>query len=236
MADVQLLDVRQRRDGNDILVGKTVSGVHRQAQRVTVVRRPGETSQLRRLVRVAAGVGVLTRVQLHRVRSQRRRMVEGVQVGIDEEGGADTRRLEPPQGGGDSRPHGIGSQVQSPLGGHLLALLGYQRRLHGRQFHRDVDDGRGRRQLEVDPGADGLRQEAHIAVVDVAPVLAQVDGDPVGAPQFGEHRRADWIGFVGPARLTHRGDVIDVDVEPHRRVLEPCLALLTRGAVPGSMW
>ena len=45
-------------------------------------------------------------------------------------------------------------------------------------------------------------------------VLAQVGGDPVGAGGFAQRRGGDRIGFVGASRLTDRGDMIDVDVQP----------------------
>ena len=38
---------------------------------------------------------------------------------------------------------------------------------------------------------------------------------PSAAAELGQDRRADRVGLVGAARLPHRGDVIDVDVEPH---------------------
>ena len=57
-------------------------------------------------------------------------------------------------------------------------------------------------------------QQAQVALLDVAAVLAQVDGDAVGAAEQGQHRRRHGVGFVRPPRLPQRGDVVDVDAEP----------------------
>ena len=73
----------------------------------------------------------------------------------------------------------------------------------------------GRGHLEVEHAAHGLAQEAHVAILDVAAIFAQVHGDAVGAGELDERRRPHRIGIRGAARLAQRGDVIDVDVELH---------------------
>ena len=72
----------------------------------------------------------------------------------------------------------------------------------------------GGRHLQVEDAAHGLAQHAHVAVLDVPPVLAQVHGDAVGARQLAQRRRRHGVGIAGAALLAQRGDVIDVDVKP----------------------
>ena len=60
----------------------------------------------------------------------------------------------------------------------------------------------------------GAAQDLHVAVLDVPPVLAQVDGDAVGAGQFGQRRGGHRVGLADPARLAHGGHMIDVDSQP----------------------
>ena len=62
-----------------------------------------------------------------------------------------------------------------------------------------------------------LAQAPHVLVLDVAPVLAQVHGDAVGAAEVRLDRRPDRVGLIGAARLAHRGDVVDVDAELDHR-------------------
>ena len=159
-------------------------------------------------------------------------MVERPGVGVDEERGAGAGRFEAVERRADGVPHRGGGQVEAALGGDLFALLGDERGLHRRERHRDVDHGVGGREFEVDAGTNRLGQEAHVAVVDVAPILAQVDGDAVGAAQLGQHGRADRVGLVGAARLPHRGHVIDVDVEPHIAI--PSLVISSNVADAGA--
>src|SRR5690606_374119 len=72
----------------------------------------------------------------------------------------------------------------------------------------------GGRQLEVERGLRRLAQQAEVAVLDVAAVLAQVDRDLVGAAELGLVRRRDGVGLSPTPRLPERGDVVDVDPEP----------------------
>ncbi len=69
-----------------------------------------------------------------------------------------------------------------------------------------------------------LAQPAHVLVLDVAAILAQMHGDAVGAAQMrldgGPHR----IRLVRAARLAQRRDVIDVDAELDHRGLPRCIA------------
>jgi len=55
-----------------------------------------------------------------------------------------------------------------------------------------------------------LAQAAHVVVLDVAAVLAQVHGDAVGAAEVGLDRGPDRIGLAALARLAHRRHVVDV--------------------------
>ena len=55
-----------------------------------------------------------------------------------------------------------------------------------------------------------------IVVLDVATILAEVRGDPVGAGRFAQPRGLDRVGLVGAASLPDGGHVVHVDVEPHR--------------------
>jgi hypothetical protein len=55
-----------------------------------------------------------------------------------------------------------------------------------------------------------LAQPAHVLVLDVAPVLAQVHGNAVGAAQVRLDRGPERVRLVRPARLSQRRHVVDV--------------------------
>ena len=56
---------------------------------------------------------------------------------------------------------------------------------------------------------------AHVAILDVPPILAQMHRDAVGARLLGDQRGEQRIRIGRAARLAQRGDVIDVDAEMH---------------------
>ncbi len=107
--------------------------------------------------------------------------------------------------------------VETALGGDLVPAFGDQHRHLGLDPARDADHFVGGGHLEVQPDVGQLAQAPHVLVLDVAPVLAQVHGDAVGAAQVRLDRRPDRVGLVSAARLAHRGDVVDVDAELDHR-------------------
>lgn len=69
------------------------------------------------------------------------------------------------------------------------------------------------RHFEIQPGLHELPQQAHIPILDMAPVLAQVDGDAVGAGLLGDQGRLHRIGIRRTSRLTQGRHVIDVHAQ-----------------------
>jgi hypothetical protein len=53
----------------------------------------------------------------------------------------------------------------------------------------------------------------HVAILDVAPILAQMQRDAVGAGLLGEQRRLQRIGVSAAPRLAQRRDMIDVHAQ-----------------------
>jgi hypothetical protein len=58
-----------------------------------------------------------------------------------------------------------------------------------------------------------LEQELEVTLLYVAPVLAQVNGDAVGARLLGDERSDDRIGVTCPARLPNGRNVVHIDAE-----------------------
>ncbi len=108
----------------------------------------------------------------------------------------------------------------------------------GLHLARDLDHLVGGRHLQVEDAAHRLAQQAHVAILDVAAVLAQVHGDAVGAGELDERRRPQRIGIRRAARLAQRRHVVDVDVETdHQRLSSRCSVLAISSAwarIPAS--
>ena len=119
--------------------------------------------------------------------------------------------MEPGDGLGGGRP--MGRDVEAPLGRDLLAAFRYERHLVGLHAAGDGDHLRENRPLEIELHLHRPAEHVEIAVLDVAPVLTEVDGDRIGPAELCKRRRPDRVGFDGAARLSERGDMIDVDAE-----------------------
>ena len=88
----------------------------------------------------------------------------------------------------------IGDDVQPSLGRHLLPPFRYERSLIRPHATGDVDHRRLARQFHVQFARHRFTQQSQITVLDVAAILAQVNGNPVGATQLGKRRGPNGIG------------------------------------------
>jgi hypothetical protein len=132
-------------------------------------------------------------------------------LGIDEHAGHDARVRE--LGHDPREPRFLTADVEAAFGSDLLAAFRDQHRHLRPQVAGDADHLVGRGHLQIELDVHQLAQATHVPILDVAPVLAQVDRDPVGSAQVRLDRRPHRVGLVRAPRLPQRGDVIDVDTE-----------------------
>src|SRR5207245_7246333 len=92
-------------------------------------------------------------------------------------------------------------QGEPALGGDLLAPLRHERRLEGAEATGEPQDLRARAQLEIQQRAHALAQRAHVRVLNVTAVLAQMHGDAVRAAALRRPGGAHRLGPRGLARL-----------------------------------
>ena len=93
--------------------------------------------------------------------------------------------------------------------------------------------------FEVERLRQFARQPRHVGVADMAPVLAQVSGDAVGAGGDGEKRGADRVGQGTAAGIPHRRDMVDVHTQAqplgHHPFPSSFRAVHRRNRASGSM-
>lgn len=129
------------------------------------------------------------------------------------------------------------NDVQPALGGDFVATLGHQHRHLRLGTAGDADHFVGGRHLEVELDLGELGKAAHIVVVDVAPVLAQVDGDAVSATKMRFHRGPRRVRLPGATRLAQRGDVVDIDAEfDHQSSCSSCNTRRECSGLPPRVW
>ena len=166
-------------------------------------------------VAVDHGVAPASGMDLDHGRAQLCRHLDLVRVGRDKQRHPDAGIVEPRDEGGQRIV--LADHVQPALGGEFLAALRHQ--AHGVGFcgERDPQHVLGGRHLEIQRLRYLGLQAGHVAVADMAAVLAQMRGDAVGAcldrRERGPHRIRP---FAAPC-VTQGGDVVDIDAEAERR-------------------
>ena len=211
MADVELLDFADSGDRPDVLVVETMPGVHPDAEPGRVTCTVLQLAK-RNTRRVAPAMRIASRVQLDRGHPECMCRLDAGRIGIDEEADVNARVPKPSHGVGEARP--AAGDVETALGGDLLAPLRNDRRLVRPQAACERDDVRAGGELEVEHRPHRGREPLDVVVLDVTAVFAQVHGDSVGAGALAVGCGGDGVGDVGPARLPQRGDVIDVHIKP----------------------
>ncbi len=81
----------------------------------------------------------------------------------------------------------------------------------------DLEHLVGRRHFEVQRQVGRGLDAREVVVADMAPVLAQMRGDPVAADRGDDLRRAHRVGMLAAARIADRRDMVDVDAEAQTR-------------------
>ena len=210
VADVQFLHALDGGDRFDVGIGEAVAGIDPEPQ------LPGdhggflEPGPFSRLL-IPAGLGVTPCVEFDPACPGGSAGIELGTVGVHEQTHADALLLETVDQGGDRVQ--LAGHIQPPFGGHLLPALRHQGHHVGADPEGDRGHGPCGRHLQVETGADGLPEQAHVTVLDVTAVLAEMHRDAVGPPEFSQQGMGDRVGFHRPSGLTDLGDVVDVDPE-----------------------
>ncbi len=153
-------------------------------------------------------------MQFHRRHPQVLGGVDRCLVRIDEERDMEAGFVQTPDGRAKIRV--APSQVESSLGGDFLAPFGDDRYLVWLECARDRHDFLARSEFEVAYRAHRRRDCRNVAILDMAAVLTQVNGDAIGAGGLGFTRGRERVGLVGLPGLPHCRHMIHVDVQPKR--------------------
>lgn len=137
------------------------------------------------------------------------RAKHGIHIRIDEEAATDPGCPQPLDGAGKTVR--LAGDIKTALGRDFLAPLRHDRRLARAKSFSQLDDRVAERHLQVQRRPDAAGQAFDVGVLHMAPIFAKVGSNPISASIFAEERRGKRIRFVGAARLTNGGDMIDVD-------------------------
>ncbi len=212
MSDIQLLDRLDPGDGLHVLVREAMTSVYGEAHAGSMLRRTTEFVQAG--VAGTPRMGVSAGVQFHCRDTKILGGVDRALIRINEERDMEARFVKTPDGGAKIRV--APGEVEPALGGDFLAPLRDNRHLVRLECARDRHDFVARSKFEVADRAHCRRDRRDVAILDVATVFAQVNGDAVGTCGFGFTRGRERVGLVGLPSFPHGGDMVNVDVQPKR--------------------
>jgi hypothetical protein len=112
-----------------------------------------------------------------------------------------------------AQPGFLGHDVEPAFGRHFMPAFGHQHRHLRLDPAGDRNHLVGGRHFEIELDLRQVAQLLDVGVLDVSPVLAQVDGDAVGTAEVCLNRRPDRIGLVGAARLADRRHMVNIDAK-----------------------
>jgi hypothetical protein len=133
-------------------------------------------------------------------------------IRIDEQRDPDARGAQRRHGIADPRPFEA-SHIQAALGGDFLARFRHQAAILRQHLLRDADHLLGHRHFQIHAGLQRLAHDRDVPILDVPPILAQVQGDAVRARLLRQQRRIQGIGIAPAARLAQGRHVIDIHAE-----------------------
>ena len=133
------------------------------------------------------------------------------QLGIDEYARHDACAGQP----GDHLPQArfLRHHIEPTLGGNLVTALRYQHYHLRSHDGGDADHFVRCRHFQIEFDLSEFAQACHICVLDVAPVLAQMDGNAVRPAQVSLDRSPCGIRLIGHACLTDGSHVVDIDTQ-----------------------
>jgi len=224
MADIELDDLGNFCDWENILVIEAMAGVDLDTQALRQSRCRGNRFPLP-LTGTAANIAISSGVDFNRVCAGFARSLDLGSIGIDEQAHMNTAVLQAGNGVHDLYP--VRDHVETALGGELLSLFRHKARvvrtqLFGKSHHR-----RRNGHFQIELGCDSLAQPFDVVILNMPAIFAQMNGNAVRAGLFGERRGFKRIGSYGTARLAHGCHMIDIDAEPHSRLLADLRANLT---------
>ncbi len=139
------------------------------------------------------------------------RRLDLARIGLDEQAHADIGGAQFAHHRRESVVHA--GRIEPAFGGQLLAPFGHDAGGVRPVAERDGEHLVGRGHFQVERDGEAVREAGDIVVADMAPVLAQVRGNAVGARLGRDQCRADRIGIADAARVPHGRDMVDIDAE-----------------------
>jgi len=192
----------------DAVERQAVTGIDLDAERMGMFGSLAQALQLL-LRHGAGGVAVRAGVQLDAGRTQRGRRLDLAKIRIDEQTDHNATAAQRIDGGGQF-PF-LAGRVQPALSGQFLAFLRNEADFVRPNIQRNRHDVRMVGHLQVEARVQHPPQQVYVGILDMPPILAQVDGNALRTTALAGDGRFREAGVARTARLPQSGDVIDID-------------------------
>jgi hypothetical protein len=173
-----------------------------------------DTFQLLLRLRHCQRIGIATGMDFHNRRASGFGSIELMRVSVDEQ--RNTNAGLPQGEAGCLHTGKLAGHIQTAFGGQFLSPLRNQTDILRQHLERNGEHFVGDGHFQIHLGLQQGAQDMHIGILDVAAVFAQMQGDRIRASRFRQQSGLHRARITGAARLTQRGDVVDVDAQFER--------------------
>lgn len=216
MSDAHFIDVTDSGYSPNIGVVQSVAGVHSEAEGFSGGCRHSDHVEQTASVGFGPGFGVFASVDLDHSGTDLMGGLDLMLHGIDEQTHGDV--LFPETGDDVAKLVALSGNIQSTLSGELLSFFRYQSHKVRLDVQCDTNDLIGCTHFQVQLGGDRLSERPYIFILDMAPVLAQMDDNAVRAGVFADRCCRDGVRFAAAAGIPEGRNVVDIDAQPHDRL------------------
>lgn len=215
VADVQLMDLRDPRNRNHVVVVETVPRIDNQAQRISVLGGCPNAIQFRITIAPFWKIRIMPGVKLNDRGTGLDRSLDLPGIGINKE-----RHLNPGSRESSSRlshPIQVAQNVKTPLRSQFLPLFRHQTAGRGSCRFSDSNHLVGHRHFKVESGFQQFAQKRNVPILDMASVFPKMGCDAAGTRLLSHQGGVDDLRIQGASRLPDGGNVIDIDPQVNGR-------------------
>ncbi len=221
MTDIQFVDARHCRHRGRVVVVQAMPGIHHQPA-CGIVNGVTDALEFAGRLFCIDGLRVSTGMDLDHGRPRPDGRIDLHRIGIDEQRHLHALAVQPATG--SRHLVEVPRHIKTTLGGQFFPLLRHQANMRRPYRLGKSQHFLGHCHLEIHACLQHLGDEAHITLLNVPTVFAQMQRDAIGTRFLGNDCRLYRIRIAGTACLTQRRHVINVDTQQDGRAHDIPLA------------
>jgi hypothetical protein len=210
VSDIHLIQAGDRRNRRQVSNIQTMPRVEQQTQFLR--KKPSDLNAVELLVNLSPlGVRIGASMQFNVFRAYGLARLYLFTLGIDEHADLNAVRVERAYDIRQARQ--LRRHVEPAFRRNLLTFFGNQANYVRFDPMRDFDDFIIRAHFQIQPDVQHLAQQFYVAILDVPPILAKMDGDLMRSRHLAYLRRRYNVGPYTLARLAQSRHMIDIHAQ-----------------------